>query len=157
MEMKQYLIDTFKFNDYANKLVLQKIKQLPEKDEAIKLFSHLINAQSKWLARILNDPKAPEMSPWEPVYKLEEIENKWNDSLERWFDFLSDKTEEQMLDDVIFIGLDGGKWTVKLKDIPLQLNYHSIHHRAQIQTIIRKQGLKPDTVEYIVTVYKKIE
>ena len=157
MEIKQYLIDTFNFNDYANKLVLQKIKELPEKDEAIKLFSHLINAQYKWLARIMHDPKAAEMSPWAPVYILDELEDKWNDSLNKWIDFLSGKTEEQMFGDVQFIGFDGGKWTAKLKDILLQLNYHSIHHRAQIQTIIRKQGLKPDFVDYIGTVYKKIE
>jgi uncharacterized damage-inducible protein DinB len=157
MEITQYLIDTFHYNDYANKLVLQKIKQLPEKDEAIKLFSHLINSQYKWLARILHDPNASGMSWWEPVYKLDELENKWNDSLKRWIGFLSGKTEEQMFEEVLFTGFDGGRWTAKLKDIPLQLNYHSIHHRAQIQTIIRKQWLEPDFVDYIGTVYKKIE
>ena len=156
MEIKQYLIDTFKYNDYANKLVLQKIKELPEKDEAIKLFSHLINSQYKWLARILADPKAPAMSWWDPVYKLDNLESLWNDSLEKWIKFLSGKSEEQMFEDAVFIGLDGGKWTAKLKDIPLQLNYHSIHHRAQIQTIIRQQGIEPDFVDYIGTVYKKI-
>jgi uncharacterized damage-inducible protein DinB len=156
LEIKQYLIDTFKYNDYANKLILQKIKSLPEKDEAVKLFSHLVNSQIKWLARILHDPKAPEMSWWDPVYNLDELESKWNNSLETWIDFLSDKTEEQLFTDALFIGVDGGTWTAKLKDIPLQLNYHSIHHRAQIQTIIRKQGLEPDFVDYIGTVYKKL-
>jgi uncharacterized damage-inducible protein DinB len=156
LEIKQYLIDTFKYNDYANKLILQKTKILPEKNEAVKLFSHLINSQIKWLARILQDPNAPEMSWWEPVYNLDELENKWDDSLKIWIDFLSDKTEEQLFDDAFFTGVDGGKWTAKLKDIPLQLNYHSIHHRAQIQAIIRKQGLKPDFVDYIGTVYKKL-
>ena len=28
---------------------------------------------------------------------------------------------------------------------------NSIHHRAQMQTIIRKQGVKPDFVDYIST------
>jgi len=157
MEIKQYLTDTFNYNDYANKLVMKKIRDLPEKDEAIKLFSHMINSQYKWLARVLNDPGAHAMSWWKPVYELDELENMWDGSLKRWIDFLSGKTEEQMFEDALFIGFDGGKWTAKLKDIPLQLNYHSIHHRAQIQTIIRKQGLEPDFVDYIGTVYKKIE
>ena len=37
MEMKQHLIDTFRYNSYANKKVLEKIKELPEKEESIRL------------------------------------------------------------------------------------------------------------------------
>lgn len=62
MSMKKYLIDTFIFNDTANKKLLLKILQLSDKTEAVKLFSHLINSQYKWMARILHDPKAGEMS-----------------------------------------------------------------------------------------------
>ena len=32
LEMKQYLIETFNFNDYANKNILKKIKELPDLD-----------------------------------------------------------------------------------------------------------------------------
>jgi uncharacterized damage-inducible protein DinB len=155
MEMKQYLIETFNYNDYANKLVLKKIKELPELDEAIKLFSHIINAQNKWLARILKEQGALALSPWE-LYSLSDLEIKWDESLKRWIDFLSVKTEEELFDQIVFVASDGGKWASKLKDIALQLNYHSIHHRAQIQTIIRSQGIKPDLVDYIGIVYKKI-
>ena len=56
-----------------------------------------------------------------------------------------------------WVGFDGGVYTGALKDIALQLNYHSIHHRAQIQAIIRKHGVEPDFVDYIGTVYRKIE
>ena len=47
MKMKEFLADTFEFNDKANKQVLEKIKILPQKTEAIYLFSHLINCQYK--------------------------------------------------------------------------------------------------------------
>jgi uncharacterized damage-inducible protein DinB len=157
MEMKQYLIDTFKYNDYANKRVLEKVlAELPDKTECIKFFSHLANSQYKWMARITHDPKAPQMSWWEPLYKAEEVEGKWNDSVNLWINFLQSKNEKDLFDEMIFIGMDGGKWSAVLKDIALQLNYHSIHHRAQIQTIIRSQGLKPEFVDYISTVYKKL-
>ena len=46
MQMKQYLIDTFRYNDYANKLALRKMRQLPDKNESIKWFSHLINSMN---------------------------------------------------------------------------------------------------------------
>ena len=156
MEMKRYLIDTFMYNDYANKMVMGKIKQVPEPQEPVKFFSHLINSQNKWMERILQNPQAPQMSWWDPAYALDELEGRWSTSVKTWTDYLEAKTEDQLLEEMRFIGFDGGTWAAKLKDIALQLNYHSIHHRAQIQTMIRRQGLEPDFVDYIGTVYKKL-
>ena len=155
--MKQYLVDTFHFNDKTNRKLLRKIAELPDKSEAIKLFSHLINSQYKWMARIMHDPKTPDMSWWDPVYAEEDLEREWTKSLNLWLDFLNSKTEEEIDTEETFIGYDGGAWAATPKDIALQLNYHSIHHRAQIQTIIRKQGLEPDFVDYIGTKYRKLD
>lgn len=155
MEMKQYLIDTFMFNDQANKKILEKIKILPEKEMSIKFFSHLINSQKYWLARINMYPAAPQMDWWEPLYDLNDLENEWGKSLESWLEYLEGKTDEQIFEVRKFIGYDGSTFSAPLKDIALQLNYHSIHHRAQIQTLIRQQGLKPDFIDYIGTIYKR--
>lgn len=62
MEMKNYLLETFKFNDVANKKILEKIFLLPDKSEVIRLFSHLINCQYKWMARVKQDPDSAQMS-----------------------------------------------------------------------------------------------
>lgn len=156
MNMKQYLIETFRYNDYANKIVLIKIATLPDQTECVRFFSHLINSQYKWLARISQDPNAPGMSWWDPLYPLDQLESEWNKSLQLWLELLERTSEEVLFEEVQFTGFDGGRWAAKLKDIALQLNYHSIHHRAQIQTIIRKQGLEPDFVDYIGTVYRKL-
>jgi uncharacterized damage-inducible protein DinB len=156
MEMKQHLLNTFNFNNSANLKVLEKIKELPDKKEAIRFFSHLINCQYKWMARITQNPKAQEMSWWEPLYDMNEIAEKWNDSLWLWINYISSKTDEELDKKVQYIGNDGGLYTASTTDIALQLNYHSIHHRAQIQTIIRQQGLTPDFVDYIGTRFRKL-
>ena len=180
--MKQYLIETFQYNDYANKLALEKIKQLPEEDECVKFFSHLINSMNKWLARIqkwgddktypsavgtvsttLPDqggefyaPTYKDMDWGLPVYSLDELETRWDECLKRWLDFIDSKSEEELFQEVEFYGFDGGDWVAVIKDIALQLNYHSIHHRAQIQYLIRQQGIEPDFVDYIGTKYRKL-
>lgn len=156
MDMRQYLLDTFRFNDRVNRTVLAKIRQLPDPGAAIRLFSHLINSQNKWMARILEYPRDPKLDWWDPVYPLDRLEEEWARSLSAWIDFLGRKDEGELFTDVRFVGYDGGAWAVALKDIALQLNYHSIHHRAQIQTLIRHQGLTPDFVDYIGTVYRKL-
>jgi len=155
MEMKQYLLDTFRFNNFANRQMLEKIKTLPDKEQSIKYFSHLINSQNKWLARIVRDIKSHQMSWWEPVYAFEDLEIMWAKSINTWLAYIESRTEEQIHEIVLFIGWDGGEWEAPLKDIALQLNYHSIHHRAQIQTLIRAQRIEPDIIDYIGTKYKK--
>ncbi len=154
--MKQYLLDTFKFNDAANKQMLQKIKILPDKETGIKYLSHLINSQNKWLERILQNPEALQMSWWGPVYTLNELEEKWNSSVQRWINYIASKTDDELNTEVTFTGFDGAKWAAVITDIALQLNYHSIHHRAQLQTIIRSQGVEPDFIDYIGTKYRRL-
>ena len=154
--MKQYLIETFRYNDYANKLALAKIRELPERQECIRFFSHLINSMNKWLARISHTPGYTELDWWDPVYELDDLEAKWDECLKTWLSFLESKTEEELFEEVEFIGFDGYDFAAVLKDIALQLNYHSIHHRAQIQYLIRQQGIEPDFVDYIGTKYRKL-
>ena len=156
MQMKDYLIETFHFNDVTNKKLISKFYLFIQNTECIKLFSHLINCQYKWMARIEQDPKAQEMSWWDPVYKLQELEPEWTKSLAIWTDYITSKTDEELVTEVKFVGFDGGIWAASPKDIALQLNYHSIHHRAQIQTLIRQQGIEPDFVDYIGTKYRKL-
>ena len=156
MEMKQYLVDTFRWNDRANRQLLGRIRELPEKEQAIKFFSHLINSQIKWLKRIEVYPQDPNLDWWKPVYPLEQLETEWEKSLGQWLALIQRKTEAELLEDASWVGFDGATWAAPLKDIALQLNYHSIHHRAQIQTLIREQGLKPDFVDYIGTAYRKL-
>lgn len=156
MDLKTYLIDTFQFNSLTNKKLLKKIRQLRDQDESIRFFSHLINSQYKWLARIQQDPKAPQMSWWDPVYPFPDLEKEWDKSLKLWLEYIQPKNEDELSKEVEFIGHDGGRWVASPKDIALQLNYHSIHHRAQIQMLIRAQGVEPDFVDYIGTKYRKV-
>ncbi|MFT3910194.1 MAG: DinB family protein [Ferruginibacter sp.] len=154
--MNTYLINTFNYNRTANKKLLEKIKQLPDKQECIKLFSHLINCQYKWMARIQQEEGAAAMSWWDPLYPLDELEAAWDKSVDVWIKYINATTEKEMSTEVSFIGFDGGLYAATPMDIALQLNYHSIHHRAQMQTMIRQQGLEPDFLDYIGTKYRKI-
>lgn len=156
MKLSDYLTETFRFNDKANRKVLEKIKLLPDQTEVIKFFSHLVNCQYKWMARILGDPNAPYMDWWDPVYAMEKLPEKWEDSLNLWLHYINSKTDEELNTEVFFIGYDGSNFAATPGDIALQLNYHSIHHRAQIQTIIRQQGLEPDFIDYIGQKYRRV-
>jgi len=65
-------------------------------------------------------------------------------------------SEAELSTEVTYTGFDGTLFAATPQDIALQLNYHSIHHRAQVQTMIRAQGLEPDFLDYIGTKYRRM-
>lgn len=156
MQSKDSLIEAFKYNDFANKKILGKISMLPDPSGCIRFFSHLINSQDKWMARILQHPDAQEMSWWDPIYSFEQLEVEWTMSLEPWLLFIHQSSEEVLDREVMFKGFDNEIWAATPRDIAIQLNFHSVHHRAQMQTIIRQQGLEPDFLDYIGTKYRRV-
>jgi uncharacterized damage-inducible protein DinB len=162
--MKQYLLETFLYNGYANKLALRKMEELPDQTECIRFFSHLINSMNKWLARIEQTPGYAELDWWEPVYPFDELSERWDGCLDRWTAFIETKTDEELASEVQWFNPDAGpgsydlpNFAAAIKDIALQLNYHSIHHRAQIQYLIRQQGVEPQFVDYIGTRYRRLD
>ena len=153
--MREYLIETFRYNDWANKQVLRLIGEMPQPAEALRFFSHLINAQDKWMARINGDERAPKMQWFTPIYMLEELEARWDKSLAAWLEFLSRLPEEGIDRRVHFLTVEGDSYSALVREIARQLNYHSIHHRAQISLLMRQQGLEPPFIDYIGTVWQK--
>lgn len=150
------LLNLFQFNDNANRKMIEKIKDLPDKTEAVKLMSHLINCQFKWMERVKGNPNSHELSWWEPLYSPDQMPEAWEKSLKPWIEYLENTPDEILAKEVQFTGYDGGPWAATPGDIALQLNLHSVHHRAQIQTMIRQQGLKPDFIDYIASKYRKL-
>src|SRR5437868_4116475 len=140
MQFKDHLIELFEFNDKTNKKLFKKIGTLDDQVECIRFASHLINCQYKWMARLVDGERANAMSWWEPLYSLDQIEDEWDKSIQPWFEFIGSRTDEDLSTEPIFLGFDGGDSVATPRDIALQLNFHSIHHRAQMQAIIREQG-----------------
>ena len=146
----------FAFNHAANEKMIEDTKGMDEQARSIQLISHLINSQNKWLARITVYPNDPHLDWWEPIYSYDQLAHELAKSNKAWADFLEKKSEEQLEEEVRFVGYDGGHWAARLQDIALQLIFHSFHHRAQIQTLIRAEGKEPRFIDYIGDKYRKI-
>lgn len=156
MQMRAHLEELFRFNEQTNLALLPKIAQLRDPAECVRLFGHLVRCQQKWLARIRRDPDAAQLDWWKPEIPLAELEPQWRASVAVWHAYLAGKSDAELAAEVQFVGYDGALWAAAPQDIALQLNYHSIHHRAQIQTILRREGIAPDFVDYIRTKYRRI-
>lgn len=155
--MKQHLLETFRYNDWANKQLLQAILLLKEKDESIRLFSHLINSQDKWFNRITKEIDDKELRWFGEIYSETELNNQWEKSVNCWIAYL-ERMEEAALENYIeFKRADNNRTIrVKIKNVMLQLNYHSVHHRAQINSLVSRQGIKPPQTDFIFTALEEL-
>ena len=154
---KQYLIDFLRYNEEANIKLLASIQKLPEQEESVRLFSHCIAAQNKWMNRITKEKSDSEYQWSAQSYLLNELETKWKESIGQWIRLLEQREEASLNKSIEFTRqTDGKKFGAALKDIVLQINYHCIHHRAQINRIIRQQGLTPPATDYILSALKEL-
>ncbi len=147
--MKQYLIGLFEFNSWANEKVLAQVPSMTDPSEAVRLFSHLINSQNKWMNRIAGTQPDSALSWDSPAYPLTDCLPLWKESVGTWINYLDGLAENEVEKEFLFQSSEGGKYGATIADIGLQLNYHSIHHRAQIMMLLRSQGIAPPAVDYI--------
>jgi uncharacterized damage-inducible protein DinB len=154
--MKAYLLQFFEYNDWANTTLLKTILQLPDRKESVQLFSHLIHSQDKWFNRMTLQKPDTEFSWMGSSFTELTLLKEWKRSFEQWHTFLKESKEEELDNDIIFTKpADGKKMKVSVKDVLLQLNYHSIHHRAQINKLVSSQGVAVPATDYIFTALRE--
>lgn len=144
------------YNDWANRKLIAAIKQSADQTEQIKLFSHLIHTQNKWMNRITKKLGDSSFKWFGEPFGINELEDRWDESITRWISLIEKTDENGLQNDVTFKrGSDGHEMKLSLLDLTLQMNYHSIHHRAQINKLLSAQGIVPPATDYIFTVLRE--
>jgi uncharacterized damage-inducible protein DinB len=156
MELAEYLKQGFLFNDLANTRMLAKLETLADQQEGMRVMSHLANSQFKWMARIRQDPASTQMDWWLPQYSVSEWAGKWQASVQQWLDYLDSQSDLTLQTEISFTGYDGTPFAATPAAIAQQLIYHAVHHRAQLQMMIRQQGATPEFIDYIGTQYRRL-
>lgn len=71
---RNFIIDTFRFNYWANKRTLEAMRKISNDEESVNLFSHLIRAQNKWMRRIERDPAETEIKWFDDGYQAAQLD-----------------------------------------------------------------------------------
>ena len=155
--MRDFLIELFRFNEAANIRIAEFVRPIEANAEMVRHLSHLANCQYKWLDRITCFPETSTLDWWLPVHPVDALCEHFRQSTSAWVDHLKGSKEEDLLRLSPFIGMDGAEWEASVRDIALQLNFHSFHHRAQVNMLIRQAGHVPPFIDYIRTHSRKRE
>ncbi len=144
--MKTYFQRIYRYNQWANSSLSNHLKFLGvEPQEVMKRMSHIVAAEEIWYHRI--QPLGFDPLPLFELQSLETLEPRLRSSAQRWLDLVHDTDEFEK--EVNYSNSSGRTFTNGLSDILIHLVNHGTHHRGQIATLLRQQGLEPLPTDYI--------
>lgn len=143
--MKGFLHQLFDYNFYCNKKLIEQcvaMEKVPEK--SINLFSHILNAHHRWNKRIVDKPV--EFDVWQ-VHLIESWEEIHYENQRTSFEIITNADDFSKRID--YENSKGRTYANELKDILFHVVNHSTHHRGQILADFRKNGIEPESLDYI--------
>ena len=142
--MIEFFKDIFEYHNHFNQkladLLIVNSNKITER--TIPLFSHSINAHQIWNSRIL-ETKSLAVHQIHTLEKCKELDDQnYNDSLDILSDFdLSKK---------ISYKISGGiEFENSIQQILFHIANHFTHHRGQIISDLRQNGIEPIITDYI--------
>lgn len=135
-----------KYNNWANSLLLTALKENESlvPGSCIRLFSHIVNAQTIWVARI--NGFVPAVTVWQ-VHDLETCALL----LEKSADALAQIAYPDIPDSriITYKTFAGDSYETAVADILLHVCNHGTYHRAQIAKDMKLNNLEPVNTDYI--------
>ena len=139
------------FNVWANETLLRRMdssvaggQQVPA--GALRIFSHVINAQAIWLARLTGT-----QSPWK-VWQEHDLAglHHWHEQTSQRFADLCQTTDEAELNRHIqYTNSQGDAFDSQVSDVLTHCVVHASYHRGQVATKMREGGLEPVNTDFI--------
>lgn len=145
--MPLQLAELFRYDAWANRRVLESLKQPDAPPKALELFAHILAAQEIWLARLAGlDSSAIEVWPGRTVSECEEGQRRLERALDQYLRGLTEETLNQPLD---YKTTAGKAYRNTPRQILTHVTFHGQHHRGQIAVILREAGIAPAATDLI--------
>jgi uncharacterized damage-inducible protein DinB len=143
--MKPFFKELFEYSNYFNQKLADVFSESPDKtsEKTIKLFNHLLNAHQIWNNRI--QPKQTPFGVWE-LNAVQDLKNIDASNYEQTL-FILDNFD--LNTPIKYTNSKGDTFSNSIQDIYFHVINHSTHHRGQIASEFRQNGLNPLVTDYI--------
>jgi len=146
--MRDYYVNLFEYNDWANKLILKTTTENNVRNQKIfSLFSHIIIAQILWLNRINNETY--EFRDFWQMLTPEEMGKLSIRSTSEWKFIIRNGEEKDLEKEVSYINSKGIFYKNTVAQIITHVINHSSYHRGQIASLFRVENINPPLTDYI--------
>ena len=142
--MKEFFKDIFKYHNHFNQKLIEQLidneSELPKR--TIPLFSHSINAQQIWNARIMKK----EQFAVHQLHTLEECMGIDNDNYQQTLKILNERNLDEKIN---YKNSKGTEFNNSIQQILFHIANHFSHHKGQIISDLRQSGIAPIVTDYI--------
>ena len=141
----------FDFTAWADGAVVKSFGEwaaVPPK--CLALMAHIAAVQQEWLSRIWTQQPAPP-AIW-PAWTVAECGEQSRKAHANWKTYLGSLTDADLPVEREYKNMAGGPYRTPLQDIMVHVVNHSTHHRAQLVSAARAEGLTPPRTDYIIYV-----
>ena len=139
------------FNVWANNTVLARLdesvaagREIPA--GALRLFSHLLNAQAIWISRISGVPSPVKV--WQE-HDLAGLHHWHAQTSERLRDIMAQADEAELNRRIQYTNSLGDAYDSAVSDILTHAVVHASYHRGQVATRLREAGIEPVNSDFI--------
>lgn len=139
------------FNVWANTTVLKRLDEVAATGQeippvALRLFSHVLNAQAIWIARIGGTASPVKVWQEHDLAACHQLHAQTSEPLHQLM-VNAEETELQRL--ISYTNSLGDKYDSQVHDILTHAVVHASYHRAQVATRLRDHGLEPVNSDFI--------
>jgi uncharacterized damage-inducible protein DinB len=135
------------YNIWANQTMLDVFSKLPQvPNNALRLFSHALNAQAIWIARITGTQSPVKV--WQE-HNLEQLKELHKSASYRIAELVANADEAEFNRLISYTNSQGNQYSTRVLDILTHAFNHATYHRAQVATDLRKNGFTPPNTDYV--------
>lgn len=148
--MKNYFLDLFEYNNWANDRIINRLQEINcqfKDQDPFKLFSHIISTQETWLERV-KGTKSYNIFLWD-VFSIQELEILSMKNHKDWVKFINKLVEKKITSICKYKNSNGKQQESSYQDIFQHVINHSTYHRGQINQIFRMNGIEPVVTDFI--------
>jgi uncharacterized damage-inducible protein DinB len=145
--IRDYFIHMFDYEDWANRKVLDYLKNNESHDQVERIFSHLIADMTPWVC-LLSAREVPIDLDCSPNWTLEECEANLTTSMSEIKSHIAGLSDGEFGNVVTSYASNGRQFDNTVAEILTQILSHGQHHRGQIEWIVEHE-----TGEYLGTSY----
>ena len=139
------------FNVWANETLLRRLdsaaaagKELPT--AALRIFSHVINAQAIWIARLSGT--ASPLKVWQE-HDLAGLHQWHAQTSQRFAELCATADDPELHRHIQYSNSQGDAFDSQVSDILTHCVMHASYHRGQVATKMREGGLEPVNTDFI--------
>jgi uncharacterized damage-inducible protein DinB len=145
-DMISHLTPLFEHMAWADARVLASLRDAPDSERALTLYSHVLGAEHVWLSRMAG--QEARLAVW-PALTLAEAEDVAEGNAAGYRALLSELGPAELDREVTYRNSAGREFRSRLVDILLHVAMHGAYHRGQVALLVRDGAGEPAATDYI--------